>query len=117
MSDPSGLNFKLSFLKETKEGVIISLSVKPRSSRDAIEGLSPEGLLKVRVTSAPVKGAANKGVIKLLSKSIGVPKTRLTIVSGEKFTRKGVLVEGISAEAVVEWWDEISRDKARKKDS
>ena len=111
MSDIPGPESDLSFLQETKSGVIISVLVKPRSRGDIIEGVNPEGLLKIRVTAPPVKGAANEGLVKLLSRSLGVPKSRLSIISGETSSRKRILVHDITAEAAERWW----RDTAGKK--
>ena len=104
MSDIPGSNSGLSFLKETASGVVISALVKPRSRRDMIEGVNPEGLLKISVSAPPVKGAANKGLVKLLSKSLGVPKSRLSIISGETSSRKRVLIQDMTAEAAERWW-------------
>ncbi len=63
----------------------ISVRVKPRASRDQIIGYNPAlERLEVQVRAAPVNNAANESVIKLLAKSLRVPKSRLRIVSGAK---------------------------------
>ena len=65
----------------------ISIRVTPRSSKPGIGGwkTDPGGraFLEVRVAAAPVDGAANEEVVKLLAKALGVPKSSLTIVSGQ----------------------------------
>jgi uncharacterized protein (TIGR00251 family) len=98
----------LPFLKKTESGVILSVLIKPRSRRNLIEGVNPEGLLKICIVDPPVKGAANKGLVKLLSRSLGIPKSRLTIISGETSSRKRVLIQDLSMEDTQRWWRNIS---------
>ncbi len=86
------------------EGVVVALRVTPRSVRDAIEGVDDEGALRVRVTAAPADGAANKAVIKLLAKALGVPKSALTLVAGASSRHKRLRIEGMSAVAVQQHW-------------
>jgi len=75
--------------------VRISVKVKPRASRDAVEGWTGDTLI-VRLTSPPVEGAANSALIKLLSKATGLARSRIRIVSGEKGRSKVLAFEGIS---------------------
>ena len=72
----------------------ISVKVKPRASREAVEGWK-EDVLVVRLTSPPVDGAANSSLIKLLSKKTGVARSRIRIVSGEKGRSKVLEFEGV----------------------
>ena len=65
---------------------IIGIRVTPRSAKPAIGGWKIDSggrpFLEVRVAAAPVDGAANDEVIKLLAKALGLPKSALAIVSG-----------------------------------
>jgi uncharacterized protein (TIGR00251 family) len=72
----------------------ISVKVKPRASREVVEGWK-EDVLVVRLTSPPVDGAANSSLIRLLAKKTGVPRSRIRIVSGEKGRSKVLEFEGI----------------------
>ena len=72
----------------------ISVKVKPRASRDIVEGWVGD-ILVVRLTSPPVEGAANSSLIRILAKKTGVPRSRITIVSGEKGRSKVLEFEGI----------------------
>lgn len=72
----------------------ISVKVKPRASRNVVEGWK-EDTLVVRLTSPPVDGAANISLIKLLAKRTGVARSRIRIVSGEKGRSKVLEFEGI----------------------
>lgn len=65
---------------------LLSIRVTPRSARPGIgEWKSdPAGrpFLEVRVAAAPADGAANDEVVRLLAKALGLPKSRLSIVTG-----------------------------------
>jgi len=65
---------------------LLSIRVTPRSAKPGIGEwqTDPAGraFLEVRVAAAPTDGAANDEVIRLVAKSLGLPKSRLAIVSG-----------------------------------
>lgn len=72
----------------------IEVRVQPKAKRnhvDVVEG----GSLKVYVTAAPESGKANDAVIALLSKALKVPKSRMSIVRGQKSRDKLIRIEGI----------------------
>jgi len=75
----------------------ISIKVKPRASRDLVEGWKEDALV-VRLTSPPVDGAANSSLIKLLAKKTGIAKSLIRIVSGEKGRLKVLEFDGIDLE-------------------
>lgn len=72
----------------------IKLKVIARAKREELLRLS-EDSYRIKVSSPPEKGKANKRVIKLLSKEFGVKKRDIKIVSGETTNRK--IVEIASA--------------------
>ena len=71
----------------------IEARIIPRASRNEIVGIE-DGVARIRVTSPPVDGKANKAVIELLSKQLDVPKKDIRIVSGEKSRNKKIRVYG-----------------------
>ncbi len=75
----------------------ISVKVKPRASRDIVEGWK-EDTLVVRLTSPPVDGAANNSLIRLLAKKTGLARSRIRIVFGEKGRSKVLEFEGVDLE-------------------
>lgn len=83
---------------------MVAVRVTPRSSRDAVEGVDEQGALRVRVTAAPTDGAANKAVIKLLAKALGVPRGAVSIVSGTTSRHKRLRIEGLEASAIADRW-------------
>ena len=72
----------------------IRIKVKPRASRDLVEGWKDDALV-VRLTSPPVDGAANNSLLKLLAKKTGIARSRIRIISGEKGRSKVLEFEGV----------------------
>ncbi|WP_456433425.1 DUF167 domain-containing protein [Nitratifractor sp.] len=68
-----------------KEGERVSLRIKaqPGASRSEFAGIYGEEALKVRIAAAAVEGAANKELVKFLSKAFKVPKSEIRFKSGE----------------------------------
>lgn len=56
--------------------------VTPRASRDAIAGFTDAGVLQVRVTAAPVGGAANIAVARILARALAVPARDVVLLRG-----------------------------------
>ena len=76
----------------------MALRVTPRGGRDDIDGLETladgRTVLKVRVRAVAEGGEANRAVTELLADTLGVPKARVRIVSGETSRLKQVAVDG-----------------------
>jgi hypothetical protein len=49
-----------------------------------------------------VDGKANKALLKFLARALGLPASRLALVSGETGREKTLLVRGVSPEKVAE---------------
>lgn len=75
--------------------VRIRVRVQPRGGRDEIVG-EREGAIVVRVGAPPVDGKANDAVCKLVARRAGVPRRRVSVISGERSRDKQLLVEGVS---------------------
>ena len=76
-------------------GVEFRVRAQPRAGRRQING-PKGGALRVRLTSPPVDGAANRELRNFLAKRLKVPPSRLTIVSGAASRDKKVRVEGLT---------------------
>ena len=76
----------------------LTVRVTPRGGRDAIEGWTADAdgrpVLKVRVAAAATDGQANAALIALLAKTLGRPKSAVTLVRGETARIKQLEVEG-----------------------
>ena len=75
----------LDVLKTTKtsNGVAFKVKVVPNSSASQIVEVNEE-YIKIKLNSQPIEGRANKEVINLLSKVLGVPKTSIELLNGDK---------------------------------
>lgn len=62
-------------------GTVITVRVTPKASRNVVKIEGDQ--IRVYVTTVPEDGKANAAVQKLLAKTIGVAKTRLTLVRGQ----------------------------------
>jgi uncharacterized protein (TIGR00251 family) len=71
----------------------------PRSARDEVLGVEGN-VLRARVTAPPVEGRANEALLRLLSAALGVPKSSLRIVRGQRSREKLVAIEGLDAAEV-----------------
>lgn len=78
--------------------LLLAVRLTPNGGRDALDGveLAADGLahLKARVTAVPEKGKANKALIVLLSKTLKIPKTAISIASGETARQKILRIDG-----------------------
>lgn len=63
-----------------QDGAEIAVRVTPKASRNAV--IVEAGAIRVYVTCVPEDGKANAAVVKLLAKSLGVAKSRLTLLRG-----------------------------------
>ncbi|WP_332689071.1 DUF167 family protein [Devosia sp.] len=79
-------------------GLSLFVRVTPNAGRDAIEGVERRddnsAVLRLRVSAVPDKGKANAAVVALLAKALGVPKSALSVVSGETSRLKTIAVAG-----------------------
>jgi uncharacterized protein len=79
-------------------GINVALRVTPRGGRDDIDGIETladgRSVVKVRVRAIAEGGEANRAVTELLAKALGVPKTRVKILSGVTSRLKQVVVDG-----------------------
>ena len=75
--------------------LLLRLLVQPRASSNALGGLQGEQL-KLRLTTPPVDGKANKAVIAFLAKICHLPKSAFTLKSGHQSRSKTLLISGIA---------------------
>ncbi len=87
-------------ISETSSGsVLLQVMVQPRASKDQVVGIHGNHI-KIRLTSPPVEGAANKALVKFLSKKLKIPASKITIKRGQRARQKLLEVEGASAKDV-----------------
>ncbi|THV11758.1 DUF167 domain-containing protein [Rhizobium rhizophilum] len=84
--------------RSREDHILLAVRLTPNGGRDAFDGVDVNGdghtHLKARVTAVPEKGKANKALISLLSKALKVPKTAITVVSGDTARQKILRIDG-----------------------
>lgn len=93
-------NNDFSFIKQNKRGITLSIVVTPRSTSNSVAG-TIDGRLKIKLTSPPVDGQANVGLINYLSKLLKIKKSSIEILKGETSKKKTVLIEGLGKEKLL----------------
>ena len=86
-------------VQEGDGSVTFEVRVAPRASRSRILGVQ-EGALKVALTAPPVDGAANDALRKLLAKRLGVSKSEVEIIRGDRARIKVLRVRGVRASEI-----------------
>lgn len=87
------------WLRRSPAGVTVDLYVQPRASKNEIVGVQGEEL-KVRLTSPPVEGEANKLCVEFIAKRLGVPKSAVELAAGDRSRHKRLLISGATEEEV-----------------
>ena len=85
-------------VKTGADGVIhtanLNVTVLPHSEKDDVLGRTSDGI-EVQVTAAAEDGAANKAVIQIVSRALGVKPYQVTLTKGHYHARKTVSISGM----------------------
>lgn len=79
-------------LEETNDGVIIRIKGTPKASKTEVVGWEGDAL-KVRIAAPPEKGKANEALLRFLAELFHLPKSDLSLLSGEGCRYKKILVK------------------------
>jgi uncharacterized protein (TIGR00251 family) len=77
--------------REGPDGVSFAVRVQPRARRNAIIGELGDAL-KIALTAAPVDGRANDACIEFFANFLDLPRSSVTIVSGQSSRNKVIRV-------------------------
>jgi len=86
-------------LESHEDGTVVPIRVTPRSSRTRIIDIR-NGVLRVSVQAPPEKGKANQALVKFLAKRLGLPRSRVLLLTGQTARTKRLLVAGLGVDAV-----------------
>lgn len=89
------------------DGILLSLHIQPRASKNEVCGIQ-NNALKIRLTSPPVDGAANKLCRDFLAVLLDVPKSDIVIISGEASRFKRVRIHSNEPERLKKAVETIS---------
>ena len=85
---------------KSRKSVKISVRLQPKASREELRVWDEGGVLRVRVKEAPVDGAANAALVRLVAKYLGISRGAISIIHGATGRNKILKVEGLSASQV-----------------
>ena len=77
----------------------IDIRVIPRSSKNGIDGVR-DGRILVRVTAAPVEGAANDAVTATIAAALDLPRRAVKVIHGDSSRNKTIEITGLDSAAV-----------------
>jgi uncharacterized protein len=80
---------------ETAKGITFAVKVHPRARKNAITGIVGDAL-KLALTAPPVEGKANAAVIEFFADLFEIPRSSVTIASGETSRNKVVRISGMN---------------------
>ena len=81
-------------ITEKDGSIFFFVQIRAGAKREGIAG-EIDGAVKIEVTAPPHEGKANAAVVKFLASSLGIAKSKVEIVSGEKSKKKRIKVEGV----------------------
>ena len=82
---------------DTSAGASFAVKVHPRARKNAITGEVGDAL-KLDLIAPPIEGRANQACIEFFANLLKVPRSSVTIASGQTSRRKVIRVAGLAAE-------------------
>ena len=89
-----------SCITEKNNDTIITIRLTPNSSKNEYCEITNE-FLKVKVSAQPIENKANKALVEFLSDSLNLPKTRFSLISGDKSKLKRILIKDTKKEDII----------------
>jgi len=83
------------------EGATLAVRAQPNAKKNAVLGKQGEAL-KVAVTAPPEDGRANEAIVEVLGEWLGVKRSFIEIIRGQKNRNKVVLFRGISTDELLQ---------------
>jgi uncharacterized protein (TIGR00251 family) len=88
------------FLRAQPDGVLLSVKLQPRASKNEI-GTPLGDELKIKVTAPPVDTAANQALVELLAEKLNCPRGRVELIRGQTSRHKTIKLYGFKPEEVL----------------
>ena len=84
-------------IRQLADGVSFGVRVHPRAKKNAVTGVLGDAL-KVSLTTPPIEGRANEACIEFFAKLLKVPRSSVTIASGQTSRNKVLRITGLTAD-------------------
>ena len=79
--------------------ITLTLHIQPGAKKTELAGLHGEAL-KIRLAAPPVDGKANEGLLRFVAERLQLPKSAVTLKSGQTSRHKVLEIAGSQSEAV-----------------
>jgi uncharacterized protein (TIGR00251 family) len=86
-------------LESREGGVVFSVRVQPRASKDEIAGVM-DGALKVRLQAPALEDRANLALCEYLAGLLKTPKSAVRILSGTRSRIKRIEIRGVTGQEI-----------------
>jgi uncharacterized protein (TIGR00251 family) len=88
-------------IENCKAGVSFAVKVHPRAKKNAITGEVGDAL-KLSLTAPPIDGRANDACVEFFAQFLKVPRSSVTIASGQANRNKVIYVAGVTRKYVID---------------
>jgi uncharacterized protein len=93
-----GVEDMAGFWRSDANGIVVAVRAQPRARREGVQDVVNDATgsprLRIAVTAPPEDGRATKAVCTLLASALGVPASRVTVLSGAAAREKLLHVAG-----------------------
>jgi len=79
-----------------QQALTLDVKLTAGAKKEEIGGFMKDGTLKVGLRAKPIRGQANRALIELLAKVLGIQKDDIEIISGMRSNRKKIKLTSIS---------------------
>jgi uncharacterized protein (TIGR00251 family) len=91
--------------KAFADHLTLAVRLTPNGGRDQLDGIELDAdgkaRLKARVSVVPEKGKANKALVALIAKALGLPKSSVSLVSGDTSSKKILRIDAEPEDVMV----------------
>ncbi len=87
------------FRVATDGRITLTLHIQPGAKKTEVAGQHGEAL-KIRLAAPPVDGKANEALLRFVAETLGLPKSAVSLKSGQTSRRKVLEISGATSEAV-----------------
>ena len=88
-------------LEPHERGVVLPVKAMAGSKREGLRG-EQNGALKVSVVQVAEKGKANKSLVAVISKELGLRKSQVELLTGHTSSAKRFLIAGLSVDELAQ---------------
>lgn len=96
-------------LRSDDGDLLLPVQARPGAKRNECGGIH-DGRLKVAVTQAPEKGKANREILRLLTRTLGLRRSQIALHEGETTSRKVFRVRDVDEAELRRRVDQLGAD-------